>query len=98
MEKNKLIQVEVAYATPNRHYLEAIQVPTNSTIISVIEHSGVLTTFPEINLQTQKVGIFSKSCALTDVVKEGDRIEIYRPLLIDPKEARRTKAKARKKS
>lgn len=98
MEQSKLIKVEVAYATPDRQYLVAIQVPENSTIETVIQASGVLSEFPDINLRQQKIGIFSKPRTLSDCVKAGDRIEIYRPLIIDPKEARRAKAKSRKKT
>lgn len=92
MGTNK-IHVEVAYATPLRQEVLTIEVPLDSTIAAAIQQSGICLLFPEINLMTQPVGIFGKRCTLSDRVYEGDRIEIYRPLIIDPKEARRVKAK-----
>ena len=90
---SKLITVEVAYAKPDDQRLIVIKVGETCTIESVIYQSGILTFFPEIDLTRQKVGIFGKVKQLTDYVMDGDRIEIYRPLIIDPKEARRAKAK-----
>lgn len=94
----KHISVEVAYATPEVQKIISLQVEEGSSIETVIDRSGILFIFPEIDLATQKVGIFSKLKKLSDVVHEGDRVEIYRPLIIDPKEARRqrVKPKARK--
>lgn len=92
MEKNK-IHVEVAYALPERQEIIALEVETGCTIETVIDKSGILEIFPEIDLLRQKVGVFSKVRQLTDLVGEGDRIEIYRPLTIDPMEARRKRAK-----
>lgn len=93
MVSAKLISVEVAYATPAAQEIIALQVEEGSTIETVIDRSGILEIFTEIDLTHQKIGIFSKLKKLTDKVKEGDRIEIYRPLLIDPKDARRKRAK-----
>lgn len=87
-----LITVEVAYAKPDAQKIIAVQVEKNSTISTVIEQSGILELFPEIDLTKQKVGIFSQVKKLTDRVNNGDRIEIYRDLIIDPKEARRKRA------
>jgi putative ubiquitin-RnfH superfamily antitoxin RatB of RatAB toxin-antitoxin module len=87
------MKIEVAYASRNTQCVLAIEIEEGGTVQSAIELSGILTKFPEINLKTQSVGIFSKKCKLSDLVHAGDRIEIYRPLLIDPKEARRTRAK-----
>ncbi len=91
----KLVQVEVAYAKPDEQRISVVQVEKGSTIEVAIRSSGILTIFPEIDLSKQKVGVFSKVRKLTDIVSAGDRIEIYRPLLIDPKEARRKRAKRR---
>lgn len=85
----KVIRVEVAYATPSKQKMIALQVAVGSTIGSVIQKSGILPIFPEIDLAQQKVGVFGKVGELTDLVGEGDRIEIYRALVIDPMEARR---------
>jgi hypothetical protein len=91
------IKIEIAYATPTSQHLIALEIEQPSTIAQAIQQSGLLTLYPEINLAQQKVGIFSQFCTLDDYVKAGDRIEIYRPLLIDPKEARRARAKKLKK-
>lgn len=93
MAIDKTILVEVAYATPKKQIILAVQIKENMTIEEAIIHSDILNIFPEIDLATQKVGAFSKPKEITDLVQENDRIEIYRPLLIDPKEARKTRAK-----
>src|SRR5438105_3621925 len=85
----KKIKIEVCYATPTQQKIFVAEVDSESTIETAIKQSGILEFFPEINLATQKVGIFSQIKKLTDIVQENNRIEIYRPLLIDPKEARR---------
>lgn len=93
MAQNKLINVEVAYALPTDQRILVTQIQVGATVEEAIRNSGILKIFPDIDLTKQKVGIFSKLAKLSDQVKEGDRIEIYRPLTIDPKEARRAKAK-----
>ena len=93
MATNNLIHIEVVYATPAEQCLLALTVPVGTSIQSAIATSGILQKFPELELSSLRVGIFSKPRELADIVKEGDRIEIYRRLLIDPKEARRIKAK-----
>ena len=90
---NNWITVEVAYAWPGQQTLIEVKLQAGSTIEAAIERSGILMQCPEINLAVQEVGIFSRLCQLSDEVFNGDRIEIYRPLIIDPKEARRAKAK-----
>lgn len=89
----KKILVEVAYATPSLQKIISFEVEEGCTLETVIDRSGITEIFPEIDLTKQKVGIFSKTKKLNDKVKEGDRIEIYRALTIDPKEARRKRAK-----
>ncbi len=86
------INIEIAYALPERYYLKSFQVDEGITVQMAITQSGILNQFPEIDLSTNKIGIFSRPIKLTDVLKEGDRIEIYRPLLADPKEIRRKRA------
>ena len=86
------INIEIAYALPERYYLKSFQVDEGITVQTVITQSGILSQFPEIDLSTNKIGIFSRPIKLTDVLKEGERIEIYRPLLADPKEIRRKRA------
>lgn len=93
METKKKIKVEVAYALPHDQQVLSLEVEEGCTVETAIKLSGILNIFPDINLTKQKVGVFSQSRHLTDKVQDGDRIEIYRPLLIDPKEARRAKAR-----
>lgn len=89
----KKINVEVAYADISKQRIIKLLVEKGCTIELAIDRSGILLEFPDIDLMKQKVGIFSKQKKLTDILKEGDRIEIYRPLLIDPKDARKKRAK-----
>lgn len=86
------IRVEVAYATPLRQQIVTLTVSVGSTIEAVIKQSGIMKLFSEIDLTRHKVGIFSKVKQLTDLVHANDRIEIYRELTMDPKEARRKRA------
>jgi len=86
--------IEVAYANSGRQAI--IEVPTEShiTVRQAIELSGILQQFPEIDLALNKVGVFGKLIGLDAELLAGDRVEIYRPLIADPKEARRRRAKA----
>ena len=86
------IHVEVAYALRERQALVAVEIEEGATIEEAVQRSGILKTFPEIELQRAKVGIFGRSVALDQRMREGDRVEIYRPLIADPKEVRRRKA------
>jgi putative ubiquitin-RnfH superfamily antitoxin RatB of RatAB toxin-antitoxin module len=92
MVSPKQFVIEVAYALPDQQTLIAVTVEAGCTIEAAIDRSGILERHPEINLSQQKIGIFSKVRQLSDVVNEGDRIEIYRGLTIDPKDARRQRA------
>lgn len=87
------IKVEIVYAKPDRQRLIEVEVDQGCTIETAIRTSKILNEFPEIDLTKQKVGVFSKPRLLSDLIHDGERIEIYRPLIIDPKEARRAKAK-----
>ena len=86
------LPVVLCYAKPQEEFLELMQVEPGTTIGQAIEASGVLAVFPEINLVTQPVGIFSKKKTLDTVLRANDRIEIYRPLIADPKDSRRKRA------
>lgn len=88
-----LIRVEVAYGTQERQVLLELEVPAGTTVIDAIERSGILTRFPEIDLSSARLGVFSEPIAPDATLSEHDRVEIYRPLVIDPKEARRRRAK-----
>lgn len=86
------ITIELIYALPDEQELLVIQAPLGSTVEQAIAISGILEKYPEIDLANTKVGIFSKVSKLNEALRDGDRIEIYRPLIADPKEMRRKKA------
>ncbi len=92
MVTNKM-KIEVVYAVGSQQEILELEVEDGTTIRDAIESSGILDLYPDINLAQQKVGVFNKIRQLNDIVKPGDRIEIYRPLLVDPKEARRRRVK-----
>jgi len=96
MENVKTIEVEVAYALPEEQLIIPVKVPVDATIEAAIQHSGILEEFPEIDLAVNKVGVFGKLAKLTGGLRPGDRIEIYRDLIADPKEVRRQRAAAGK--
>lgn len=89
-------KVEVAFALPDKQTLVEVFVPEGSSVESVIVESGMLDRYPEIDLKQNAVGIWNRTCKLQDIVCDGDRIEIYRPLIADPKEARRRRAEKAK--
>ncbi|CAO96020.1 RnfH family protein [Erwinia tasmaniensis] len=86
------IAIEVVYALPEKQYLYNVKVPQGSSVEQAIIASGLLQLRPEIDLQENKVGIFSRPVKLHDEVNGGDRVEIYRPLIADPKDLRRQRA------
>ncbi|WP_223788878.1 RnfH family protein [Marinicella meishanensis] len=92
-----MAQIELIYATPEAQELIQLEVPDGSTIEACIEASGVQQQHPEIDLQQMKVGVFSQIKPLSHVVQDGDRVEIYRPLIADPKAVRRKRAAAAEK-
>jgi putative ubiquitin-RnfH superfamily antitoxin RatB of RatAB toxin-antitoxin module len=92
MVDETLIVVEVAYAKPEEQVIIALKVPRGSTVETAINASGLLTRFQEIDLSEAIVGIFGRVCKLDQTVRQADRIEIYRPLVHDPKDARRQRA------
>ena len=89
-----LLSVEVAYATPARQKILAVQVEEGTTVLDAARRSGIVNHFPDIALESAKVGIFGKvvSKPKEQAVREGDRIEIYRPLIADPREVRKRRA------
>ena len=90
-------RVEVAYALPSRQEVIELAVLPGASVEQVIRESGLLERFPEIDLAHSRVGIFGEIAGLQDPVRDGDRVEIYRTLLADPKEARRRRAERRAK-
>ena len=81
--------VEVAYALPDKQSLISLEIEDGSTLKEAIEASGILESFEQIDLTKDRVGIFSKFATLDTVLREKDRVEIYRPLIADPKKARK---------
>ncbi len=86
------LNIELIYPLPDEQILICIEVEHGTSVQQAIEQSGILNKYTEIDLTKNKVGIFSKATKLTEVLREGDRIEIYRPLIADPKEVRKKKA------
>lgn len=89
---NQLINIEVAYATPERQKIIACQVPAGISLLEAAKLSGISDIFPDLDLDTADFGIWGKAKPATTTVEDSQRIEIYRPLLSDPKESRRRRA------
>lgn len=89
---NELISVEVVYATATQQLVMEVSVRPGTRLSAAVVASGILARFPEIDLSTTKLGIYGKRADPDTVLSDGDRVEIYRPLLVDPKEARRQRA------
>jgi len=92
MENAEMIEVEVAYALPDVQVIIPVKIHADATLEDAITHSGILDNFPEIDLGKSKVGIFGKLARKNATLRPGDRVEIYRPLIADPKEVRRQRA------
>lgn len=92
MENAEKISVEVAYALPERQVIIRLTVNQGATLEQAILSSGILEQFPEIDLDRNKVGIFGRLGKRTDILRAGDRVEIYRPLIADPKQVRKQRA------
>ncbi len=91
------LSVEVAYATPDLQLIVPIEAPPGCTVEQAIELSGIRERFPGMQVKPDSVGIFSRKVALDQALLDGDRVEIYRPLVADPKEARRERANVPRK-
>ena len=89
-----MVEIEVVYAAVDRQVLLAVTVPTGTSLRAAVQASGIAVRFPELDLAGCPLGIFGKVITDAEVraVQRGDRIEIYRPLLADPKEVRRLRA------
>ena len=92
-----MLEVEVAYALPHQQFLRRFKMSSGSTVCQAIVQSGVLSKFPEIDLKSVKVGIFSRPVDLDVLLNSGDRVEIYRPLILLPTDARRLRAERQKR-
>ena len=91
------IRVEVVYALPERQYVRQVKLAAGSNVEQAILASGLLELRSDIDLASNKVGIYSRPAKLSDELNDGDRVEIYRPLIADPKELRRQRAEKAKK-
>lgn len=89
--------VEIAYARPDTQVIIPLEIAEGSTLEAAIIQSGILANFPEIDLAENKVGVFGKLGKLGQILRENDRVEIYRKLIADPKEVRKKRAAAGKK-
>jgi putative ubiquitin-RnfH superfamily antitoxin RatB of RatAB toxin-antitoxin module len=99
----ELINVEVAYALPQKQVLKALTVASGTTALQAIEQSGILQDFPEIDTNSDSIGVFSRVLGTKGLAEPAvyqlqpmDRVEIYRPLIADPKEVRRRRAEEAK--
>ena len=92
-----MLEIEVAYALSHQQFLRRLKMPLGSTARKAIVQSGVLSKFPEIDLKSVKVGIFSRPVGLDVLLDSGDRVEIYRPLILLPTDARRLRAEQQKR-
>ncbi len=97
MASAETIVVEVAYATPGEQLVLKIEMAAGSTLLQAVEQSGIVERFPEIDPATVKAGVFGKLKKPEQVLRPGDRVEIYRPLIADPKQVRKDRAAAGKR-
>lgn len=86
------INVEVCYALPGKQLLVGVKLPAGATLLQALEASGLLEKHPEIDLKKNKFGIYAKLSRPDSVLRDRDRVEIYRPLIADPKEVRKQRA------
>lgn len=93
----RLLHIEVACALPHKQVVKALAVPAGCTARQAVELCGIAADFPGIDLASLKLGIYSKVVEDDHLLAEGDRVELYRPLLLDPKEARRQRAEKAKR-
>lgn len=88
----EMLRVEVCYALPDKQVLVPVNLPEGATLQQALEASGLLDKHPEIDLKKNKFGVYAKLSKLDAVLRDRDRVEIYRPLIADPKEVRKQRA------
>jgi uncharacterized protein len=86
------IHIEVVYPLPHKQELFAVTLPVGATVLQAIEASGIMQKYPDIDLAKNKFGVFAKLAKPDAVLRDRDRVEIYRPLIADPKEVRKQRA------
>lgn len=89
---SEALNVEVCYALPAKQEMVRLRLPEGATLQQALEASGLLAKYPEIDLKKNKFGVFAKLSKLDAVLRDRDRVEIYRPLIADPKEVRKQRA------
>ncbi len=94
--RERPIEIEVTYALPDNQIMLRVSLPVGTTAHQAVELSGILGVFPEISLSQNKLGIFGKLVKPGAILRNRDRLEIYRPLMLDPKESRRQRARESK--
>jgi len=92
------LPIQICYAKPGTSILRELNLPLGATVRDAIEQSGILQMAPEIDLSVCRVGIYGKLKSQDTVLRRGDRVEIYRPLIADPKESRRKRAEKKAKT
>lgn len=97
-ERNGKLRVEVVFGWPDRQILKSVSLPGGATVREAVEGSEILDAIrerePGYELRDDRVGVFGQRAGLGDMLQDGDRVELYRPLVADPKEARRARAEA----
>jgi hypothetical protein len=91
-----MIRVTVCYPLPGNPQLRELMLPQGTTLIDALHASGLPAQYPQLELAQCKLGIFGKIREASTVLREGDRVEVYRPLLADPKEARRRRVEKKR--
>ena len=88
----EMISIEVCYALPTKQELISVKLPQGATLLQALEASGLLQKYPDIDLKKNKFGIYAKLSKPDSLLRDRDRVEIYRPLIADPKEVRKQRA------
>ena len=91
--RDSAIKIEVVYALPEHQVTRQLSLPPGTTLEQAVKFSEISHLFPEIDLSRNKLGIFGKLVKSDRALRDGDRVEIYRPLVLDPKDSRRKRAK-----
>jgi len=92
-----MLSVKVVYCPPDTVWAREVRLEEGATLRSAILASGVIGAFPDLRIEALDVGVFSRRREMDEVLKDGDRVEIYRPLLVEPKEGRRRRAELRRR-
>lgn len=96
MSKDNTMTVEVAYALPHKQALLKVEVPVGATVLEAAQQSGIASKFDGVDLDNAKFGIFGQVVAPSQVLRDGERVEVYRPLIADPKDVRKARAERAK--